>query len=75
MGERRRRIQFVFAMAVEFARCGIKPREAVGWARDTYRAYLAEIAAPFGHPDYDWSPESGAQVAHWMEIDYWEQQS
>jgi hypothetical protein len=73
MSDRLKRIQFVFAMAVEFARQGIRPGEALAWARDTYAAYLAEIGVPFGHPDFDWSPTSGERVAHWMEIDYWEQ--
>lgn len=66
------RIQFIFAMAVEFGRAGLSGREALQYARDTYHAYLKEIGAHFGAAGFDWSPNAGAEVARWMEIDYWE---
>lgn len=66
------RIQFIFAMAVEFGYAGLSGREAMRYASDTFHDYLKEIGARFGDAGFDWSPEAGAEAARWMEIDYWE---
>lgn len=71
--DRAARSRFIWSMAKEFVRHGVRDgREALALAGETYRAFLIQERVYFGHPDYDWSPRAGGEVAHHMEIDQWE---
>lgn len=60
---------------VELMKHGVKPREAWDQARDAVAEFLKDEGVKVGHPDYDWTPAGGAEIANSYVIDFFEPQA
>ncbi|MFK0330876.1 hypothetical protein ACIQUB_07110 [Rhizobium sp. NPDC090275] len=58
------RAQFVFRIWIAIAKgWNMKAAEALPFARQAYRDYIANIGVPFGHPSYSWDVSAANVVA------------